>query len=105
MCHRLLVATSGHLLQQQNELFDLGAFFCYIWAVDRQPFQLIIDFIQGVQQFPKFRGLLGLGPLTQTNLPEIFRLGQAAQGGVMFQLGLFFFGQSDFQPYFFIVRT
>ena len=32
-------------------------------------------------------------------------MGQAAQGGVMLQLGLFFDRQSDFQPYFFVVGT
>ncbi len=36
---------------------------------------------------------------------EISGLGQAAQGCVTFQLDLFFFDQSDFQPEFFIVRT
>lgn len=61
-----------------------------------------MDFIQSVQQFPKLGRLLGTWVLAQTNLPEVFGLGQAAQSGVMFQLGFFFFGQPDFQTDFFI---
>lgn len=59
ICHRLVVATSGHLLQQQNEPFKPQTFFCHLRAADHQSFQL----------------------------------------------GLFFFGQCDFQTDFFIVRT
>ena len=64
-----------------------------------------MQFINGVQKLPELRRLLWPGLFAQADLPKVFGLGQAAQGGVMFQFGFFFVGQSDFHPYFFIVST
>ena len=52
--------------------------------------------VEGVHQLPELCWRFWAGPLAQANLPEIFGLGQAAQGGVTLQLGLFFLLGMDF---------